>query len=182
MDDPDPGDPVQPIARLLHVGVVPLLGDAEGRDQLARLVIAAPENQTHQVDHERVSDQEGFEVGRSPASAGDHRLLESFGLELGHLADLLLEPLPVLDGRRRLGRVVLGTGLGQVVLQLAGLVADHRFHPAPECEPELAGPEVEQAAAAVVEVAVGYDAVLQLGAGESAVPGDPFHELALPWP
>ncbi len=116
------------------------------------------------MDHERMADQQRLEVGRAPAPAGDHRLLQPFGLHLGHLPHLLLQLLPHLDGGTGQRRVVLGGRPGQIVLELALLVADHRLHLWPECEPEPARAEVEDAAAALVEVAIGDDPVLQLGA------------------
>ncbi len=177
MHDAHLGLTIELVGRLLHVGEVALLGDAKGRDELACLVILAPEDQSDQVDQEGMADQQRLEVVRLPATAGDHGLFESFGLDLGDLANLLLEPFPVVDGGSGERGVVLGAGLGQVVLELAGLVADHGFHVATEREPELARTEVEDAAAPFIEIAVGNDPVLQLGAGEVAIGGDRLHEL-----
>ena len=60
--------------------------------------ILAPEDQSDQVDQEGMADQELFRVVRLPATAGDHGLFESFGLDLDDLADLFLEPFPIVDG------------------------------------------------------------------------------------
>ena len=138
MHDADGIDPRELAGVVLDVGISLVLGDAEGRGELALRIVAAPQEQPHQVGHERMLDQERLEVGDRPAPAGDHRLLQTLRLEGGHFLDLFLQELPVADSGRGLGGIVFRTGLGQVGLHLAVRVLEHRLHLGTEDEAELA--------------------------------------------